>query len=285
MAGAGEKRRRLKAMLGEGRMLVAPGAHDPLSAKLIERAGFPLAYIGSYATAAARLGLPDVGLLTMPEMVAQAKAVADAVDIPVLADGENGWNNAANLWRSVREFEAAGLCGIHLEDHEFGKHAPVPQSLLPVGQMLQKLRAALEAREDENFLIIARTDAAWAFGDTEEAVRRMAAFAEAGADMVFPAGLSPKSLAAIRPRLKAKVMITDTPGFTVADEEKAGADIVLYYALSLYAAHDGIAAALARFKETGDADAAAPRARQAEAFEEFIGTADFVARAKRFGLA
>ncbi len=285
MTDAPAKRQRLKALLAEGRTLVAPGAFDALSAKLIERAGFPLAYIGSYATAASLLGLPDVGLLTLPEMAGQAREAADAVAIPVLADGENGWNNAANLWRSVREFEQAGLAGIHLEDHEFGKHAPVPQKLLPLDDMLAKLRAALEAREDNDFLIIARTDAAWAFGDVEEAVRRMTAFAEAGADMVFPAGLSPPQLAAVRSRIPAKVMITDTPGFSVAEEEKAGADIVLYYAFALYAAFDAVAAALARFKATRDADAVAPRRAQAEAFEAFIGYADFVARAKRFGLA
>ncbi len=135
MSKAEANRQKMRAMIAAGRTLVLPGAHDPVSAKLIERAGFPAAYIGSYATAAASFGLPDVGLVTMEEMAAHAKRVADAVTIPVLADGENGWNNAANVWRTVRAFEQAGVCGIHIEDHEFGKHAEVPQVLLSTEQM------------------------------------------------------------------------------------------------------------------------------------------------------
>lgn len=113
-----------------------------MSAKLVERAGFPAVYIGSYATAAAGFGMPDV---TMEEMAAHAKRIADAVDMPVIADGENGWNNAANIWRTVRSFEQAGVCGIHIEDHEFGKHADVRQVLLSCDQMVQKIHAALDA--------------------------------------------------------------------------------------------------------------------------------------------
>ena len=90
--------------------------------------------------------MPDVGLVTMEEMAAHAKRIADAVDMPVIADGENGWNNAANIWRTVRSFEQAGVCGIHIEDHEFGKHADVRQVLLSCDQMVQKIYAALDAR-------------------------------------------------------------------------------------------------------------------------------------------
>ncbi len=135
MSKAEIKRKMLRALIAVGKTLVLPGAQDALSARLIERAGFPAVYIGSYATSAAAFGLPDVGLLTMEEMAAHAKRVADAVAIPVLADGENGWNNAANIWRTVRAFEQAGVCGIHIEDHEFGKHAEVPQVLLSTEQM------------------------------------------------------------------------------------------------------------------------------------------------------
>ncbi len=140
MTKAGSNRKALRALLATGKTLVLPGAHDPVSAMLIERAGFPAVYIGSYTTAAAGFGLPDVGLVTMEEMAAHAKRVADAVAIPVLADGENGWNNAANIWRTVRAFEQAGICGIHIEDHEFGKHAEVPQLLLSCDEMVRRAR-------------------------------------------------------------------------------------------------------------------------------------------------
>ena len=278
-------RKRLKDLLGAGRTLVVPGAHDPVSAMLVERAGFPVVYVGSYATAAARLGMPDVGVVTMDEMAAHAKAIADAVGIPVLADGENGWNNAANIWRTVRSFEQAGVCGIHIEDHEFGKHAPVPQILASLDDMVHKVRAALDAREDENFLIVARTDAAWAFDDLEEAVRRMNAFTDAGADMVMAAGMDPRVLAGVRSRIKGKVMITDMPGRTAAEEEEAGADVVLYYGFTLHAAYQGVKAALEAFARTRDADAVPHVRRHVEEFEDFIGYPAFAERARRYGLA
>jgi 2-methylisocitrate lyase-like PEP mutase family enzyme len=279
-----EKRKALRALIGAGKTLVVPGAHDALSAKLIERAGFPAVYIGSYATSAAAFGLPDVGLLTMEEMAAHAKRVADAVAIPVMADAENGWNNAANIWRTVRAFEQAGVCGIHIEDHEFGKHADVPQVLLSTEEMVQKIRASVDAREDKNFLIIARTDAAWALGDVEDAIARMNAFTAAGADLVMPVGIGSMKLKDLRTRIDGKVVTTDAPKRSVADEEVAGVNVVLYYGMSLYAAYAGVSAALEAFKRTRDADAAHLR-DDIGAFEDFLCYAEFSARAKKYGLA
>jgi 2-methylisocitrate lyase-like PEP mutase family enzyme len=285
MSKAETNRKKLRALLASGKTLVVPGAYDPMSAKLVERAGFPAVYIGSYATAAAGFGMPDVGLITMDEMAAHAKRIADAVDIPVIGDGENGWNNAANIWRTVRSFEQAGVCGIHIEDHEFGKHADVPQVLLSCEQMVQKIRAALDARQHRDFLIIARTDAAWAFDDVEDAIKRMNAFTDAGADLVMPVGIGPKKLAGLRSRIKGKIMMTDTPGRSVADEEAAGADVVLYYGFSLYAAYHGVKTALEDFARTRDADTVADRRAAIAEFESFIGYPEFSARAKKYGLA
>lgn len=283
MPTASEKRRRFKALLAAGRSLAVPGAHDALSARLIEAAGFEAAYVGSYATAAARFGLPDVGLVTMDEMTAHAATVARAVDIPVLADAENGFGPAANVWRTVRAFEAAGTVGVHIEDHEFGKHADVPQRLMPAEGFVAKIRAALEAREDPDFLIVARSDAAWALGDIDETVRRLAACAAAGADLVFPTMVPPPRLAEIRGRLGAKVMVVDTPGFSSAAESGAGADVVLHYGMTVLAAWHGVREALAAFRAGGDADAAPGlRARAAE-FERFMGYEEFAARVRRHG--
>jgi 2-methylisocitrate lyase-like PEP mutase family enzyme len=285
MGKAENNRKKLRKMLESGKTLVVPGACDPISALLVERAGFQAVYIGSYATAAAGFGMPDVGLVTMGEMAAYAKTITDAVDIPVIADGENGWNNAANIWRTIRSFEQAGVCGIHIEDHEFGKHAPVPQVLTSRENMVQKIRAALDAREDINFLIIARTDAAWAFNDVEEAVSRMNSFTDAGADMVMAAGLDPNVLAGLRSRIKGKIMITDTPGRSVADEESAGADVVLYYGFSLYAAYHGVKTALDTFMQTRNADGIEQVRGCIAEFENFIGYPEFSDRAKKYGLA
>ena len=285
MGKAENNRKKLRKLLESGKTIVVPGACDPISALLVERAGFQAVYIGSYATAAAGFGMPDVGLVTMGEMAAYAKTITDAVDIPVIADGENGWNNAANIWRTIRSFEQAGVCGIHIEDHEFGKHAPVPQILTSRENMVQKIRAALDAREDINFLIIARTDAAWAFNDVEEAVSRMNAFTDAGADMVMAAGLDPNVLAGLRSRIKGKIMITDTPGRSVADEESAGADVVLYYGFSLYAAYHGVKTALDTFMQTRNADDIKQVRGCIAEFENFIGYPEFSDRAKKYGLA
>lgn len=285
MGKAADNRKKLKDLILTEGTLVVPGAHDPISAKLVEQAGFPAVYVGSYATAAARLGMPDVGMVTMVEMVAHSKAVADVVDIPVLADAENGWNNAANIWRTIRSFEEAGVCGVHIEDHEFGKHAPVPQVVAPLEQMIHKVRAALETREDPNFLIIARTDVIWANNDLEEGIRRLNAFTEAGADIVMASGLDPKRLGEVRSRIKGKVLVTDTAGYSIEDEEKAGADIVLYYGFTLLAAYDGVRNALAAFRDARSAEKVPSVRKNVAEFENFIGYPKFTDRAKRYGLA
>ena len=140
-------------------------------------------YLGSYAISACRFGLGDIGLVTMTEMVQTAKTIVDATRlVPVICDAENGFNNAANIWRTVEEFEKAGVSGIHIEDHELGKHTNIPRVILPLDQMVQKVRAAVDAREDPNFIIIGRTDVARVSGDLDEIVRRANAFTDAGAD-------------------------------------------------------------------------------------------------------
>lgn len=285
MADIAERRLSLKGILAQDRTLIIPGAYDAVSAKLIVQAGFQAVYVGSYATAASAFGLPDVGLLTMQELVAHAKSVVDAVSVPVLADAENGFNNAAGIWRTVQAFEQAGVAGIHIEDHEFGKHVPVPQVLLSTDQMVQKVRAALDAREDPNFLIIARTDAAWALGDLDEAVRRANAFSEAGADMVFLAGCTPDQLRGVRDSIAGKVVLVDTPGFSAKDEADAGANVVLYYGFSLYAAYQAVKLALSQLKETMNQEDVRGALADVTEFETFLGFDDFVTSAKKYGLA
>jgi 2-methylisocitrate lyase-like PEP mutase family enzyme len=264
--------------------LIVPGAHDPISAKLIERHRFPAVYVGSYATSAARLGLPDVGLVSMNEMVDHARSIVDAVNVPVIADGENGWFNAANIWRTIRCFESAGVAAIHIEDHEFGKHAPVRPRLASLKDSVGKIRAAVEAREDPNFLIIARSDALWVTGDLEEVIRRLNAYAEAGADLVMPTRISPNLLAECRSRIKAQVVVTDKVGFSVEDEMQSGASVVLYYGLSLYASYHGVKAALDSFAHLRDADKVPHLRAHIEEFETFMDYESFARRAEKFGV-
>jgi 2-methylisocitrate lyase-like PEP mutase family enzyme len=281
---AADRRVILKSLIARQNMLLVPGCYDAVSARLVQDAGFQAVYVGSYATAASRFGLPDTGLVGMTEMVQHAKTVVDSIHIPVLGDAENGFNNAANLWYTIQEFERAGVSGVHIEDHEFGKHTDVPPVILPLDQMAAKIRAAVDAREDPNFLIIARTDVPWALKDMKEAVRRVNAFTDAGADLVFLAGIQLPALREIRDQIKGKVLIANDPGASARDEELAGANVVLYYAFCLYAAYHGVRTALERLKETRDAGKASDLLADHVEFEQFIGFPGFVFKAKKYGL-
>ncbi len=266
---------KLRRLLARPGIVVAPGAYDAVSARLVERAGFDAVYIGSYATAAARLGLPDAGLVGMREMVDHAASVVGAVErVPVVADAENGFGNAATVWRTVTEFERAGVAAIHIEDHEFGKHLPVPGRVIAKGAMVEKVKAAVDARRNRDFVLIARTDAGWlrGGGGLEDAIDRALAYGAAGADLVFLAGVRSPALAGVRDRIPYPICSTDSPRTTVAQDEAAGVKLVLHYALTLYAAYRAVRETLAEFRATGDAAAlAAQRLVDEPEFDEFIG--------------
>jgi isocitrate lyase len=176
---------RFRELLSQDGMIVAPGAYDCITAKLIEQAGFAAVYMTGAGTAAT-LGYPDFGLVTMSEMVANAGRIAATVDVPIIADADTGYGNELNVFRTVREFESRGVAGIHIEDQEFPKkcgHLEGKQ-IIPREDYLAKIRAAAAARRDADFLIIARTDAR-AVAGLDEAVARANAALAAEADMVF----------------------------------------------------------------------------------------------------
>jgi len=153
--------KRLRELLDSGETIVAPGAFDPLAARLVEEAGFPAVYMTGFGTSAALLGRPDVGLLTMTEMAGNAGRIAACVDIPVIADADTGYGNPLNVIRTVGAYETAGVAGIHIEDQVAPKkcgHMEGKQVIAP-DEMAQKVRAAADARFDKDFVIIARTDA------------------------------------------------------------------------------------------------------------------------------
>lgn len=174
-----------RKLLKGKQVLVAPGAFDGLSARLIERAGFPLIYATGGGIARS-MGYPDMGLLTMSEVIARVKNIVDVTETPVLADADTGYGNALNVMRTVREFEAVGAVGIHIEDQITPKKCGhyEGKSLVPEEEMMKKIEAAREARTDPDFVIIARTDARAVEG-LERAIERGKRYAEAGADMIF----------------------------------------------------------------------------------------------------
>jgi 2,3-dimethylmalate lyase len=180
---------RLRQMLQTGPMIVAPFILNALHAKIAEAVGFQAVYMTGAGTAAER-GFPDVGLLTMTEMVTNALYIADAVRIPVICDADTGYGNPLNVRRTVREYERAGVAAIHLEDQVFPKKCGffAGKQVVPLEEHVQKIRAALDARTDADFVIIARCDAyaVTGWGDT---VKRCHAYKDAGADLVFVDGI------------------------------------------------------------------------------------------------
>jgi isocitrate lyase len=182
------KGRRLRALMQEKKFITSMGIDTPVHAKLVEKAGFDYAYLGGYDVTLAQLGLPDVGLITETEMVATARNVARAVDIPVIVDADTGYGNAINVIRTVRNFEEAGVAAIHIEDQVSPKRCGhvAGKTIVSMEEAAGKLRAALDARGDRDFVIIARTDAVAATGGgLDEAIRRGREYARIGCDMVF----------------------------------------------------------------------------------------------------
>src|SRR5213079_2364826 len=176
----------LRRLVEQKAGVVIPGAYDGVSAKLVERAGFPAVYMTGYGTAASRLGLPDLGFAGLAEMADHARNIAAVVDIPLIADADTGYGNALNVRRTVQTYEAAGVAALHIEDQITPKRCGhlSGHQVIPRGEFTGKVRAAVEARTDPDLLIIARTDAISAV-DVDEALRRGEAAAKAGADVLF----------------------------------------------------------------------------------------------------
>jgi 2-methylisocitrate lyase-like PEP mutase family enzyme len=276
-------RPRLLDLFNRQETLFIPGSYDALSAKLVELAGFKLAYVGSYATAAAGFALPDVGALTVDDLARHAKAVADAVRVPVIADAEGGFFGPANIWRTIQAFEDAGVSAIHIEDHAGGKHTNLPQDLISLEDMLQRLRAALDARRDPNFQIIARTDAIWAKGDVAEAIRRVRAFSKLGIDLVFPTGATPAMLRTIRAEVPdSRIVVIDLPEVQQVGEWNGLADLVINYGFCLYAASKGIRDALAELGRHKSVSKLTNLLEAPEQFEQRLGYDAFTARSLEY---
>jgi len=219
---------KFKAMLKSGKMIVAPGAIDCITGKLIEQAGFEAVYMTGAGTAAT-LGYPDYGLVTMSEMADNAGRIASAIKLPVIADADTGYGNELNAIRTVREYEKRGVAGIHIEDQDFPKKCGHLENkvIIALDDYVAKIRAAVSAKVDPNFLIIARTDSRAVHG-FEEAIRRANAAIEAGADMAFVEAPQTLEETASVPRLvKGPCMLNmvwkgKTPDLSMEEADKLG---------------------------------------------------------------
>jgi 2-methylisocitrate lyase-like PEP mutase family enzyme len=228
-------RKTLRALLKRDKLLVAPGCFDGLSARLVQEAGFEAAYLSGGALARS-MGIPDIGLVTMSEVIERAAQVTVVVNIPVIADADTGYGNAVNLVRTIREYERAGVAAIHIEDQITPKRCGHldGKEVIPLAEMEQKLRAALAMRTDPDFSIIARTDARGVNG-FNAAIERGRAFAKLGVDAIFVEAPQSEAELAEIPRAIPDVPLLvnvfkggKTPMLPVERLEKMGYRIAIY---------------------------------------------------------
>ena len=224
-------------------ILVMPVAYDAVAAKITEQVGFKAIALGGYATSASLLGKPDMSLLTLTEIVNHARNIAEAVSIPVFADGDTGHGNVINVIRMVRELEKAGLAGFFIEDQVFPKRCGhlEGKQVVAAEEMIAKIKAAVDTREDPDFVIMARTDALAIYG-LDEAIDRANKYREAGADLLFvEAPTSKEEMIRINEEINGPTMAIQgegakTPLVNVKELESLGYSVVVYPGSALYAA-------------------------------------------------
>ncbi|MEW6489781.1 MAG: isocitrate lyase/PEP mutase family protein [Thermodesulfobacteriota bacterium] len=242
---------RLRHLLARPGLLQAPGCFDALSARLVERGGFRAAYLTGFGVAASAFGVPDLGLVSFGEMVGRAAAVASATSLPLIADADTGFGNALNAYRTVREYARAGLAAVQLEDQVAPKRCGHTEGkeVVPLGEMVEKLRAACDARAEADIVIVARTDARAVLG-FEAALERCRAFADAGADVVFcEAPQTEEELARVPREVPAPCLVNlveggRTPLLPAQRLEALGYRLAIYPVTLLYAAVAGMGARL-----------------------------------------
>lgn len=261
---AADKRRCLARQVREGRFVVAPGIFDMISARIADGLGFDCLYMTGFGTVASLLGLPDAGLATYSDMVDRVARFADGTATPIVADADTGYGGLLNVAHTVRGYEAAGAAGIQIEDQEFPKkcgHTP-GRRVIPIADMVRKIRVAADARRDADFLIVARTDARTTLG-LDEALRRAEAYRAAGADILFVE--SPESEAemeAIGRRIAAPLLANlveggRTPMLTPQRLDTIGYRMAIYPASGFLAAAAALSGIYGALRETGTTNGAA----------------------------
>jgi 2-methylisocitrate lyase-like PEP mutase family enzyme len=268
---------------------VVPGAYDGVSARLAERAGFEAVYMTGYGTSAARLGLPDLGFAALAEMAENARHMAAAVGIPLIADADTGYGGPLAVQRTVRAYEAAGVAALHLEDQVWPKRCGhlAGKAVVPADEMVAKVRAAVEARTDPDLLVIARTDAIAVTG-FEDALARAEACAAAGADVLFvEAPTTVAEVEAIPRRLAAPCLFNMAPGgrspqLPVARLRALGYAIVLLPVQTLFAAAAAMAGYLESLRATGEPGDLDGRLMGFAEFNGLFGVDELLERDRRF---
>ena len=276
-----QKRAEFRAALKSGKLLRFPGAFSPLVAMLIERQGFEGVYV-SGAALAADLGLPDVGLTTLSEVSQRGRAIAGATELPALIDADTGFGEPMNAARTVREFEELGLCGCHFEDQQNPKRCGHldGKSLVPASDMVKKIRAAVSARRDANFVIIARTDARASEG-LDGAITCAKTYVDAGADMIFPEALADEGeFEKFRQAVSVPLMANMTEFgksklLTTQQLASLGVNVVIYPVTSLRLAMKAVEDGLAELKKEGTQEPLLNRMQTRAELYELLRYADY----------
>ena len=281
---------RLKACLKTNEILMAPGAPDALTARLIQRAGFPAVYMTGFGATASRLGMPDIGLLTQTEMTTHAREMVRSVDIPVIADADTGYGGPSNIHRTVREYLQAGVAAIHIEDQVAPKRCgqQAGARLMDANESAMRLRCALEARGNEDLLIIGRTDALSVVG-IDEAISRAKRYQDAGVDLVFVDGI--KTIAEVEaiaktidgPKVVSIVDGNETTDLTATDLQNMGFNIVLYAVTTLFTSVKAVADVLAELHRAGTPRCSVADMVSYAQFSEVVGMDFHRALDERFG--
>ena len=252
--------KRLRRLINAPEILVMPGVFDGFSTRLVEQAGYPAAFITGSGVSESRLGQPDLGIMGLEENVAGARAIVGCSSMPLIADGDTGYGNAVNAWHTVRAFERAGVGGVMLEDQVWPKRCGhmAGKGVIPAEEMVQKVKAACDARHDNDFIIISRTDAAGTH-NVDEAIRRLNMYAEAGADCMYADALMSKEDIAKVAKNVPKPLIVNmglgmrtrktTPLMTPKELQDIGVAVVSYPRLLTTAALKGMTNAMKVFTE------------------------------------
>lgn len=299
MTNAVKKTTQLQHMIEDGEFVVAIGAHDALSAILVERAGFNAVYIGSFATEATYLGKPDLALMPKTERLMLVRNIVKAVNVPVIADMEEGYGNAISVMDAVRDFEAAGVAGVHIDDEQLPSQCPfLPgirgNQLISVEEMCGKIRAAVDAREDPNFRIIVRSDVIGSVSQDvyyrergiEEVVRRSNIYAEAGADAIFVMALTAEEVEYFKTQIKASLVgiFATVEPLPIRVFEQAGYQMVIGSLVSLYMSAKGLVDGLKALKETGDWNAVQDKMINDREFFHIIGLDTYAALYEKYSI-
>lgn len=284
-----DKRKKFRELMRRDGIIIAPGAPDAITARIIEKAGFDVCYMGGNAAVASFLGVPDIGLATFADMLGHARNIADCIDIPLFCDADTGYGNVNNVIRTVQQFEKAGVVGIHLEDQITPKKCGAMDglTLISMEESAEKIRAAVHARTDPDFIIIARTDARMPLG-LDDAIRRVQAYEEAGADMVYIEMLQSKE------EVKRLVSSVNVPVFfdalesTVqfspsnAELEELGVKMVIYPMSAILYTSNMLSQFMADLKRNGGTQAYRSQMMALHDYEKLLGIDAQIAQQKSF---